>query len=122
VKFSRDPRNEMTIRRVERGLVHIGERSFESSVALTADRIVDDLFPASPETLDVADLEPLLASDPEVLVIGTGWSRARPPSALTFALARRGVGLEVMDTPAACRTFNILVSEGRRPAALLIID
>jgi uncharacterized protein len=34
-------------------------------------------------------------------------------------MARRGVGIEVMDTPAACRTFNILVAEGRRPAAII---
>jgi uncharacterized protein len=39
-----------------------------------------------------------------------------------FALARRGIGLETMDTPAACRTFNILVNEGRRPTAILKIS
>ena len=55
-------------------------------------------------------------------MIGAGWSPALPPRELTFAMARLGIGFEVMDTPAACRTFNILVAEGRRPAAVLVID
>jgi uncharacterized protein len=64
-------------------------------------------------------LRALLETDPEMIIVGSGWSAAFAPRDLVFALARRGIGLEFMDTPAACRTFNILVNEGRRPAAVI---
>ena len=55
-------------------------------------------------------------------MIGTGWAPARPPRELTFAFARKGIGLEVMDTAAAARTFNVLANEGRRVAAVLYLQ
>ena len=122
MKFNRDPVNALTIRRVERGSIRIGEDQYSETVALTTEEVVSDLLPPAIEQIRIDDLEPLLNTDPEMLVIGTGWSQVLPPRDLTFAMARRGIGLEFMDTPAACRTFNILVAEGRRPAALLIID
>ena len=72
--------------------------------------------------MTVEHLEPLLESKPEIVVLGTGWTPVLPQRDLMFAMARRGIGFEVMDTSAACRTFNVLVSEGRRPAALLFLD
>lgn len=65
------------------------------------------------------DLESLLAADIELVVIGTGQQQQLPDRSLMFAMARRGVGLEVMDTAAAARTFNVLIAEGRRVAAIL---
>ena len=64
----------------------------------------------------------LAALKPEVVLLGTG-SRLRFPSPrLTAALARAGIGLEVMDVQAACRTFNILAEEERRVAAALVFQ
>lgn len=122
MKFSRDPVNALTIRRVERGQIRIGEDAYDETVALTAESIVTDVAPPALEHLRARHLQALLDRQPEMLVIGTGWTHALPPRDLMFEMARRGIGLEVMDTPAACRTFNILVAEGRRPAALLIMD
>jgi len=121
VKFTKDPVSSLTIRRVEPGRLGIGEATYEQTVALTTDSVLDDLDVSSIAELGEEDLEPLLDTQPEVIVVGTGWSPARPPRELVFSMARRGIGLEIMDTPAACRTFNILVAEGRRPAALLIV-
>jgi uncharacterized protein len=122
VKFSKEPANALTIRRVEKGRIGIGDAHYEETVALSSEQIFADLRAPAIEELAVEDLELLLETTPEIVVIGTGWAPARPPRELTFAMARRGIGLEVMDTPAACRTFNILIAEGRRPAALLVID
>ena len=58
-------------------------------------------------------------SFPELVIVGTGAKAEFPPRELTFAFARRGVGLQVMDTAAAARTFNVLAGEGRRVAAVL---
>lgn len=122
MKFSRDQLSAVTIRRVEQGSILIGEETYSETVGLTADEVVTSALPGTLDALTAESLSPLLDANPEMLIVGSGWTAALPPRDLTFELAKRGVGMEVMDTPAACRTFNILVSEGRRPAALLIID
>lgn len=122
MRFSRDETTELTIRRIEDGAITIGEETVTTHVALTAGRIIRE-WPATPVAeLSMGDLDTVLAENPEMIVLGTGREQRFAPKELTFALARRGVGLETMDTRAACRTFNILVAEGRRPAAVLIIE
>ena len=68
------------------------------------------------------DAQPLLAlaGDVDVLFIGTGAEIAHIPATLRDTLESAGLGVEVMNSPAACRTYNILLSEGRRVAAALI--
>lgn len=72
--------------------------------------------------IEIAGLEPILLYDPpiDVLLLGCGPAMQMPPRDLRTALRERGVVLEPMDTGAACRTFNVLLSEGRRAAAALI--
>ena len=67
------------------------------------------------------DFETLLETKPEVIIVGTGLTNIFPPRDLVFAMARRGIGLEVMDTTAAARTFNVLVAEDRQVAAVLFL-
>ncbi len=122
MKFTRETVNALTIRRVERGRIGIGEDFYESSIVLTADETLNRIDVPSVADLTPDHIDQALVAEPEIVVLGTGWQYSLPPRDLTFALAKRGIGLEVMDTPAACRTFNILLSEGRRPAALLVID
>ncbi|MGB5246528.1 MAG: MTH938/NDUFAF3 family protein [Woeseia sp.] len=120
--FTRENGTDLTIRSVERNAIRIGDETLTASVALTADRIIGEWRASAIDELTVADLESVLAEEPEMLVLGTGWQQRLPPRELMFGLARRGIGLEMMDTPAACRTFNILIAEGRRPAAVLLLD
>ncbi|UWQ18639.1 Mth938-like domain-containing protein [Jannaschia sp. M317] len=68
---------------------------------------------------DVATLT-ALAGDIDVIFIGTGAEIAHAPAALRDAVEAAGLGLEVMNTPAACRTYNVLVGEGRRVAAAVL--
>jgi uncharacterized protein len=77
---------------------------------------------AAPQDVTVAALEPLLAAEAglEILLLGTGARMAPPMPAVRAALKARGVALEMMTTGAACRTYNVLVAEGRRVAAALI--
>ena len=56
-----------------------------------------------------------------MVLLGTGTKSVFPPRELTFSFARKGIGLEVMDTAAAARTFNVLANEGRRVAAVLYV-
>ena len=122
MKFTRDPQADISVRSIERGALRVGEETLTESVALTSEKVIRDWPALDLDQLNESHLERLLQEQPEMIVLGTGWQHRFAPRELMFALARRGIGLEVMDTPAACRTFNILVAEGRRAAALLVLD
>ncbi len=101
------------------GWIRVDDTEYRHSLALGPDRI----RPWRPEAvtdLETADLDYLLDDGPEILILGTGARQCFPPPALLARPARRGIGIEVMDTPAACRTYNILAGEGRRVAAGLM--
>lgn len=76
----------------------------------------------APEQWQDADLAPVLALVPlpEILLIGSGATMVRLPERLRAALKARGIGCDTMDTGAACRTYNILLADGRRVAAVLV--
>jgi uncharacterized protein len=111
----------MTIRRVTKDAIIIGERSFTETIALTPEAMIEGFASPPVAELDVSHFELLLATEPELVLLGTGSRNIFPPRELMFGFARRGVGFEVMDTPAAARTFNILAGEGRRLGALLYL-
>lgn len=121
MKFTRHQVSNVTIRHVEPGAIRVGDKVVRDNVALTADEIIQEWQASVIEELTEDDFEPLLTSEPELILLGTGPLSVFPPRELVFSLARRGIGLETMDTAAACRTFNILISEGRRVAAVLIV-
>lgn len=101
--------------------IRVGEHLIRSSVILTATDMVLDWPPRSIRELLPQHLEKALDFTPEVILLGTG-SRQEFPGPHVLAPAHRaGVGIEVMDTRAACRTFNVLVQEGRKVAAALIL-
>lgn len=72
------------------------------------------------EELELAHLEALFAADIDLIVLGTGAEFVLPPAALLKELRGRGIAVDFMTTPAACRTFNLLAAEERRVAAVLI--
>lgn len=107
------------IRKVENGEILIGSERHTGTLALTSERVVEEWADTAFDELAEGDLDALLATEPELILLGTGSESRFAPRELTFALARRGVGLEAMTTPAAARTFNVLAGEGRRIAAVL---
>jgi uncharacterized protein len=101
------------------GFIEINKARHTSAVVLTPARV--DPWPiASFEALAEADFERLRALDPEVVLLGTGSRQRFPHPRLTSALAAARIGLEVMSTSAACRTYNILMAEGRKVVAALM--
>ena len=114
--------NRVTVRHVEKGMIRIGDEVMTENVILFRDEIRFGWNANDIENLQEDEVGELIAEDPEILILGCGWQSILPPRDLMFALARKGIGFETMDTPAACRTFNILVSEGRDVAAVLVID
>lgn len=100
--------------------IRIGARVYTSGLILTPRRILEDWGPPLPRSLDPGHLQPVIDLDPELIVLGTGRVQVFPDPAIYAAVLGRGIGLEVMDTGAACRTYNILMTEGRRVAAALL--
>ncbi|MDC0178628.1 MTH938/NDUFAF3 family protein [Woeseiaceae bacterium] len=121
MKFTKDQISNITIRHIESGTINIGGELVCNNIALMTNGIIRNWQACVIEELTEQDLGPLFVSEPELVLLGTGPQLIFPPRELFFALARRGIGLEAMDTAAACRTFNILASEGRRVAAVLIV-
>ena len=104
------------------GVLRIGGETYERSLILTATSIVADWRPTRIEDLVAADLEPLLELRPEVLLVGSGARQKFPDREVLAHLYAARIGFEIMDTGAACRTYNLLVAEGRDVAAALILD
>jgi len=100
--------------------VLINDRQLESSFLLTPEELIADLPLRSVEELERFDRQQLLADDPEVMIIGTGATTRRASAAFQAGLMRAGVGVEFMDTAAACRTFTVLASELRRVSLLVL--
>jgi uncharacterized protein len=96
-----------------------GER-YATSLIVFPDRVVP-WSAASFAALAPEDFAPLVAARPGIVLLGTGARQRFPHPRITRALAEAGIGLEVMDTQAACRTFNILAAEDRQVAAALLV-
>jgi uncharacterized protein len=122
LKFTRDQLSAVTIRHVDSGAIKVGDEVLKDSFALSPDEIIRDWQATRIDQLCEDDFGQLLAANPEMILLGTGAKPEFPPRELVFSLARRGIGLEVMDTAAACRTFNILVGDGRKVAAIFIVE
>lgn len=106
----------LTIRRYEPARILVDDRELTSSFLLFGGEL-RDWPPAHPEELETAHLDALLAYEPELILVGTGRRLNHPGVEMLGYVMGRGVGFELMDTGSACRTYNILVGEGRRVAA-----
>jgi uncharacterized protein len=102
------------------GYVLVNGARHDASLIVLAERIL--AWPVSGfEALAAEHFAGLVALKPEVVLLGTGPRLRFPHASVTAALAAAGIGVEVMDTQAACRTYNILAAEERRVAAALVL-
>ena len=104
------------------GYVSVNAIRHNSNLIVLPDQIILDWTQSNFETLNVTDFEFLASLDAEIMLLGTGNQLRFPRPELSLPLMQARKGLEVMDIHAACRTFNILISEGRKPAACLIFS
>jgi uncharacterized protein len=103
------------------GWVRVGAVEYRHNLVLLPDAVVEGWAPDGFGALTESDFASLLAHQPELVLLGTGARQQFPHPKLLQALSAAHVGVEAMDTRAACRTFNILVAEGRRVAAALVL-
>lgn len=122
VKFSKESVNSLVVQSVSSAAIRVSGETYTQTIALTPEQLITDWRAKAVADLSIDDFETLLRDNPELIIVGTGMANRFAPRELVFAFARRGVGLEVMDTAAAARTFNVLAGEGRRIAAILSLD
>ncbi len=122
MKLDLDHGAGLLIRGYRPGELRVGTETLSGHAIVTGERVIRDWAPPAVADLAVTDLDILISLDPEVILLGTGARQIFPPPELVHAIMSRGIGLEVMSTVAACRTFNVLVTESRRVAAALYID
>jgi uncharacterized protein len=99
----------------------VNERVLRSSFVVSPDTLLEDWPVTDATALDVAQLEPILAMRPELVLLGTGGRQVFPPPAILAAFLTRGLGIEVMTNAAAARTYSVLAGEGRRVVAGFVI-
>jgi uncharacterized protein len=123
MKFTLESSSRVNVvRAYSRAELRIGEERVRSSCIVSADRLITDWAPTRFEALAPEHLTTIFALQPEVVLLGTGERQRFPPAEIRTAFAARGIGLEVMDLGAACRTYNILVQEERRAVAALFLE
>lgn len=103
------------------GYVMVNGQRHEQSLVVTPDELLSGRLPASFDTLEAAHFDALLELQPEVVLFGSGSQLRFPHPQLYQALSRARIGVECMDTPAACRTYNILMSEDRKVVAVILL-
>lgn len=123
MKFTKENADRATkvIRAYAPGSINVSDTLLTKSFIVAADQLVDDWPPQEFKDLTVEHLKAALALEPEILIIGTGKEQHFLPGELMAVLSKSGMGLEVMDTAAACRTYNVLLSEDRKVVAALLM-
>jgi len=119
LKFTRETQGVTYIGAVHEQSFIVAGETVEGTLMLTASGTLQHALDKALHELSISDMRPLLDTDPELIIVGTGRESLFTPRDLMFSFARAGLGLECMETRAAARTFNVLAGEGRRVAALL---
>ncbi len=101
-------------------VVIINGQPYTAPLIVSADSIVTGWTPGTIRDLGVEDFRAALDLQPEVILLGTGATHQFADNRLTTAIMSTGIGFEVMATPAACRTYNVLLAEDRRVVAALL--
>ena len=104
------------------GYVTINQQRHESNLVVMPDVLTEPWAAGGFEALTEQDFAVLAELRPEIVLLGTGSRQRFPAPRLLRPLVEARIGCEVMDMAAACRTYTILMAEGRRVAAALLID
>ncbi|GAA5080176.1 Mth938-like domain-containing protein [Lysobacter panacisoli] len=115
------PDHEFYLRAADGSSARVNDRLLDASFVLSPNRLIEDWPVRDVKAMTPHDLEPVLALEPEVILLGSGAAQVFPPAAVLAACLGRGVGLETMTNAAAARTYNVLASEGRRVVAAFVL-
>ncbi len=115
------PQSVNFIKEVQEGDIQILQQRYSHNITVSAS-LVERWNVQTVEQLDLTAFQPILDNDPEIVICGTGKTQRFLSAELMSYFPRNKIGFELMTTAAACRTYNILVHEGRKVIAALILD
>jgi uncharacterized protein len=122
MRFAQDSTSGINvIRAYGNGEIRVNENVYRGALILSATTVIVDANIENLDDLIGLGLTRTLALEPELVLLGTGARQIFPAASFGAQFLRAGIGFEVMDTSAACRTFNVLVGEQRRVAAMLLV-
>jgi len=114
------PGDHLFIRSVSEKGLQIIDRYYSGPIILSPREVITGWPVNTVEDLDESQLDKILTLDPEIVLLGTGSRQVFLPPQMMMSFYSRNVGIEVMSTDAAARTFNVLVSESRKVIAALM--
>lgn len=109
------------IRSYQPGRILVNDRWIEHSLIISPERLIEDWPAQRMEELTASHLLPILDLKPTIVLLGSGVTLRFPAAELLMPFYSQKIGVEVMDTAAACRTYSVLVAEGRSVVAGLIV-
>ncbi len=122
MQFAEDKsRAQYHIRSYEPGQLRINDTHYSRSLIISPDDLIPDWPVRLVEDIEAPSLQVILEKKPQILILGTGDQLTFPRPAQLACLYQAGIGVEIMDTAAACRTYSVLVSEDRAVVGALII-
>jgi uncharacterized protein len=122
MRFAQDSTSGINvIRAYGNGELRVNENVYRGAVILSAATVIAAANIDNLDDLVAWGFSRTLELEPELVLLGTGARQVFPAASVGAQFLRAGIGFEVMDTSAACRTFNVLVGEQRRAAAMLLI-
>jgi len=120
MRFTQDSSSGLNVIRAHQtGELKVNDTVFRTPIIVSPSAVLPLHAIDDAQALGAGHAEPILALDPEILLLGTGARQIYPARNFRAQFLTRGIGFEVMSTGAACRTFNILIAERRRVVALL---
>ena len=122
MRFTQDLSSAVNVIRAHgSGELRVNDAVYRGAVILSATTAIAEPNIHNLDDLVAVDVSRILALEPELVLLGTGERQIFPATSYGAQFLRTGIGFEVMDTGAACRTYNVLVGEQRRVVALLLI-
>ena len=122
MKFAEDNLSDgYFITSYDTGALRVNGKTINTSLVIAPDQLLEDWSISDINELSTSHIEKIIQLKPELVLLGTGAQLRFPEMAIYAELIQMGISIDVMDTGAACRTYNILSNEGRRVVAGLII-
>ena len=123
MKFSEDKIDQgYYVTGYDEGIILINGSPRTSSFIISLETLIEDWSPTHIDDLRTHHIQPLLQLQPELVLIGTGDTLKFPAIEHYAVLIQQNIGVEIMDSAAACRTYNILLGEGRKVVAGIIMN
>jgi len=113
---------EYIIRSYQPGEFIVNEKSYNKSLIVSKNKLIPSWPPQTIEELKSDHFQIISDLKPELMILGTGEKQHFPDAKILATIINNNIGLEIMNTRAACRTFNLLIAEGRNVACALIIS